>query len=41
MTDMAAESSAPAELPKPKTDWLPLALVPALARKRAGDSASA
>lgn len=31
MSDMAAPSSAPAELPRAKTDWLPLLLVPALA----------
>ncbi|MBB3018277.1 branched-chain amino acid transport system permease protein [Microvirga lupini] len=31
MSDMAAQSSAPAELPRAKTDWLPLLLVPALA----------
>ncbi|MEE1657174.1 branched-chain amino acid ABC transporter permease [Microvirga sp. CF3062] len=30
MSDMAAQSSAPAELPRAKTDWLPLLLVPAL-----------
>ncbi|MBF9194730.1 branched-chain amino acid ABC transporter permease [Microvirga terrestris] len=31
MSDMAAQPSAPAELPRTKTDWLPLLLVPALA----------
>jgi branched-chain amino acid transport system permease protein len=31
MSDMAAPSSAPAELPRAKTDWLPLLLIPALA----------
>ncbi|MBF9233529.1 branched-chain amino acid ABC transporter permease [Microvirga alba] len=31
MTDIAVETSAPAELPRTKTDWVPLALVPALA----------
>lgn len=31
MSDMTADSSAPTELPRAKTDWLPLALVPALA----------
>ncbi|MBD2746312.1 branched-chain amino acid ABC transporter permease [Microvirga sp. BT688] len=31
MSDMAAQSSAPAELPRAKTDWLPLLLIPALA----------
>ncbi len=31
MSDMAAPSSAPAEVPRAKTDWLPLLLVPALA----------
>jgi branched-chain amino acid transport system permease protein len=30
MSDMAAQSSAPAELPRAKTDWLPLLLIPAL-----------
>ncbi|MGF9756488.1 branched-chain amino acid ABC transporter permease [Microvirga sp. 0TCS3.31] len=30
MSDMAAPSSAPAELPRAKTDWLPLLLIPAL-----------
>ena len=30
MSDMAAQSSAPAELPHAKTDWLPLLLIPAL-----------
>ncbi|MBM1170385.1 branched-chain amino acid ABC transporter permease [Microvirga arabica] len=30
MSDMAAPSTAPAELPRAKTDWLPLLLVPAL-----------
>ena len=30
MTDTAAENSAVAELPRAKTDWLPLAIVPAL-----------
>jgi branched-chain amino acid transport system permease protein len=31
MSDMAAQSTAPAELPRAKTDWLPLLLVPSLA----------
>ncbi|WP_027315667.1 branched-chain amino acid ABC transporter permease [Microvirga flocculans] len=31
MSDMAAESNTPAELPRAKTDWLPLVLIPALA----------
>ncbi|MFL5189141.1 MAG: ABC transporter permease subunit, partial [Microvirga sp.] len=31
MSDMTAEPSSPAELPRAKTDWLPLLLVPALA----------
>lgn len=31
MSDMAAPSSAPAELPRAKTDWLPLLIIPALA----------
>ena len=31
MSDMAAESSAASELPRTRTDWLPLLLVPALA----------
>jgi branched-chain amino acid transport system permease protein len=31
MSDMAAESSAASELPRSRTDWLPLLLVPALA----------
>ena len=31
MSDMTAETSSPAELPRAKTDWLPLLLVPALA----------
>jgi branched-chain amino acid transport system permease protein len=31
MTDMATETSSVTELPRTKTDWLPLALVPALA----------
>jgi len=30
MSDMAAQSSAPAELPRAKTDWLPLLLIPTL-----------
>jgi branched-chain amino acid transport system permease protein len=30
MSDMAAESPAPAELPRAKTDWLPLLLIPTL-----------
>ena len=30
MSDMAAPSTAPAELPRAKTDWLPLVLIPAL-----------
>ena len=30
MSDMAAQPSAPAELPRAKTDWLPLLLIPAL-----------
>jgi branched-chain amino acid transport system permease protein len=30
MSDMAAQPSAPAELPSAKTDWLPLLLIPAL-----------
>jgi branched-chain amino acid transport system permease protein len=30
MSDMAAQSSAPVELPRAKTDWLPLLLIPAL-----------
>ncbi|MFL5187140.1 MAG: branched-chain amino acid ABC transporter permease, partial [Microvirga sp.] len=31
MSDMTADTSSPAELPRAKTDWLPLLLVPALA----------
>ncbi|NIX76486.1 branched-chain amino acid ABC transporter permease [Microvirga terricola] len=31
MTDITAETTAPTELPRTKTDWMPLALVPALA----------
>lgn len=31
MSDMTADTSAPAELPRAKTDWLPLLIVPALA----------
>jgi branched-chain amino acid transport system permease protein len=31
MSDMTADPSIPAELPRAKTDWLPLLLVPALA----------
>ncbi|MCB5176517.1 branched-chain amino acid ABC transporter permease [Microvirga lenta] len=31
MSDLAADPSAVAELPRTKTDWLPLAIVPALA----------
>ncbi len=31
MTDMASDTSADTELPRTKTDWVPLALVPALA----------
>jgi branched-chain amino acid transport system permease protein len=31
MSDMTAETSSPAELPRARTDWLPLAVVPALA----------
>ncbi|MBM6580461.1 branched-chain amino acid ABC transporter permease [Microvirga sp. BT689] len=31
MSDMAAQSSAQTELPRAKTDWLPLLLIPALA----------
>ncbi|MGO4524234.1 branched-chain amino acid ABC transporter permease [Microvirga sp. 2MCAF35] len=31
MSDLTTDASAPAELPRAKTDWLPLLLVPALA----------
>jgi branched-chain amino acid transport system permease protein len=31
MSDMTADTSSPAELPRAKTEWLPLLLVPALA----------